>query len=150
MRLAWREENGIARTHFRRAPVIAHFSPARGDNIKLRFLAVPVIRTTAVPLGNSDLCEIKRMAFGEIERVLFAPERDRDVFDEFVEYTLGRLAFVFREIVEIDFAHGNQMAHTTRKGNPPGWLTSSALWLRPSGIYRCFGSPTHAAYSPHR
>ena len=77
---------------------------------------MPVIRAIAFSFWNPNLREIKRMPFGQVERFLFAPERDRNVFDEFVEFALGRLAFVFRDVVEIHFAHeGNSSRRSARR-----------------------------------
>ena len=97
--------------------MVAHFSPPGDDQIELRLRAMAVIRTVAFAFWNADEREIERMTFGEVERVLLAPERDRDVFDEFVEFSFGRFPFVFGEIVEIDFAHEGSSVRAQREAS---------------------------------
>jgi hypothetical protein len=105
MRFAGRKEKRIPCKNFRCAMVITHFPRPETTTYSSVFRAMPMVGAIAFSFWNPNLGEIKGMSFGQVERFLFASERDRNVFDEFVEFTFGRLAFVFRDVVEIHFAH---------------------------------------------
>src|SRR3954467_3785648 len=64
-----------------------------------------MIGTIRLSRGNADECEIKGMTLGHVERCLFAAERNRNLFHEFVKLPTWRFAFLLWNIAQVHFSH---------------------------------------------
>ena len=64
-----------------------------------------MIRAIRFALRNAHYREVKWMPLGQIQRIFFAPERDRNILYLFVILPFRRLAFLFLDLIEMNFAH---------------------------------------------
>src|SRR5947208_8712242 len=64
-----------------------------------------MIGTKEFAFGNSDQSQIKRMAFGQIERFRLPPKREGNMFHESPKLSFGRFSLLLRNVFQIRFVH---------------------------------------------
>jgi hypothetical protein len=105
MRFPWLKEKCVARSHFGYPMLVAHLPPARNHQVKLRLSRVRVIGTKEFAFGNSDECQIEWMSLRQMERLRFAPKRDRNVLGNPAKLSFRRFFFLLGNVFEIDLSH---------------------------------------------
>src|SRR5206468_6669622 len=105
MRFTRLEEKSIALSYNCRSIFVSDTAATGNDEIKFRFSRVQMIRTQRFSFRDPHQREIKRMPLGQIERLRFTAECNRNILHEPMKLAFRRSLFLLSDILQIYFAH---------------------------------------------
>ena len=105
MRLAWLEDEGVARRDGRLAVFVAHETFARNHMVKFPLRAVRMVGVSGFASGHARDFDIERMAFVEVGGIPLATERDGNLLACAAEFSFRRSPRIFFDFVGVYFFH---------------------------------------------